>query len=353
MITPKAALWRFALASAAALLVFIVLVNVLRQPVAADTRSYTAQFTDASGLHIDADVRVRGVRVGKVKSLALERSDGQSVASVEFSLDKRYAVVSTTRLAIKYQALTGLRYVDVVNPSETAPAANILTRVPITMTQPSFDITTLFNGLQPVMATLSPNDIDTFTENAATYLSGEGGLKPMLDSTRKLTQFAADREQVIATVMRNLDAVADVFGGHSKDFVQVLKWLNQPVDAAISVMDEFRKSELYGTAFTDPTLQVLANAGFPRGPATRVQAPDGRIDIVDPSRSDIADGLDKAITRFDDYSRDVLKLIPVMWDNVAPPGSPDTPLPCSRGRAQLPDSMDVLLNGQRVILCNR
>jgi phospholipid/cholesterol/gamma-HCH transport system substrate-binding protein len=353
VITPKAALWRFGLAAAAALLVFIVLVNVLRQPVAADTRSYTAQFTDASGLHIDADVRVRGVRVGKVKSLALERREGQSVAAIEFSLDRRYAVVSTSRLAIKYQALTGLRYVDIVNPSETAPAASIVSHIPITMTQPSFDITTLFNGLQPVMATLSPSDIDTFTENAATYLSGEGGLKPMLDSVRKLTQFASDRQQVIATVMRNLDAVADVFGGHSKDFVQVLNGLNQPLDAAISVMDEFRKSELYGPAFANPVLQVLANAGFPLGPATRIQQPNGRVDVVDSSRSDIADGLDKAITRFDDYSRDVLKLIPVMWDNVAPPGAPDTPLPCSRGRAQLPDSMDVLLNGQRVILCNR
>ena len=34
------------------------------------------------------------------------------------------------------------------------------------MTQPSFDITALFNGLQPVIATLSPDDINTFAENA-------------------------------------------------------------------------------------------------------------------------------------------------------------------------------------------
>lgn len=350
---PKAALWRFLVVAAATLLVFIVLMNVLRQPVAGQTRSYTAEFTDASGLHVDADVRVRGVRVGKVKSLRLERTAGRSIAAVEFSLDKRYTVVPASRLAIKYQALTGLRYIDVVGSSETAPATTALVRIPTTMTQPSFDITTLFNGLQPVIATLSPDDIDTFTEHAATYLSGEGGLKPMLESIRKLTEFASDRQQVIATLMRNLDAVAGVFGGHSKDFVQVLKWLNRPLDAAISVMDEFRKSELYGTGFTDPTLRLLSNAGFPRGPATRVQGPDGIFEVIDSSRSDIAEGLNKAITRFDDYSRDVLKLVPVMWDNVGPPTLPGTPLPCARGRAQLPESMDVLLNGQRVILCNR
>ena len=97
------------------------------------------------------------------------------------SLDNRYAVVSGTRLAIKYQALTGLRYLDVVNPSQNASAATVVTDIPVSMTQPSFDITTLFNGLQPVIATLNTEEIDTFTENAATYLSGEGGLKPMLE----------------------------------------------------------------------------------------------------------------------------------------------------------------------------
>ena len=40
-------------------------------------------------------------------SVALERTSGQSLAAVGFTLDKRYAVTPSTRLAIKYQALTG------------------------------------------------------------------------------------------------------------------------------------------------------------------------------------------------------------------------------------------------------
>ncbi|BCO60198.1 MULTISPECIES: MlaD family protein [Mycobacterium avium complex (MAC)] len=353
MTQPKAALWRLVAAGIATLIVFIVLMNVLRQPIAAATHSYTAQFVDVAGLHIDADVRVRGVRVGKVQSLKLERSSGQSTAQVGFTLDTHYAVVTGTRLAIKYQALTGLRYLDVVNPSQNPSGATVVSDIPVSMTQPSFDITTLFNGLQPVIATLSPEDIDTFAENAATYLNGDGGLKPMLDSIRKLTEFASDRQEVIATLMHNLNEVAEVFGGHSKDFVEVLDSLNKPIDAAISVMDEFRKSELYGPKFTSMAVTLLANAGFARGPATHVQQPNGRIDVINPAVGNIADGLDKAITRFDDYSRDVLKLVPVMWDNIGPPSLPDAPLPCSKGPAQLPDSLDVLLNGQRVILCHR
>lgn len=335
MIKPRAALWRFLVASAVAALVFILIVNVLRQPVAVETRTYTAEFTDVSGLHPDADVRVRGVRVGKVGDLRLVRRSGQSIAEVDLTLDSKYGISPASRLAIKYQALTGLRYLDVSDPVEATAGAVSLTHIPLTMTQPSFDITSLFNGLQPVLATLSPDDIDRFTENAANFLQGDGGgLGPMLESIRTLTQFVSERQQVVGTLMNNLKAIADTFGGHSKDLIQVLEWLNRPIDSALSVLDEFRKSELYGPAFTSAAVRLLANAGFTAG-----------------GDADIDDGLDRAVTVFSDYT-DMFKRVPVIWDNIAPPAEPDAPLPCSRGPAQLPASLDVLLNGQRVILCN-
>ena len=85
---PRAALWRFVVSSALAAVVFILIVNVLRQPVASEIRSYTAEFSDAAGLHVDSDVRIRGVRVGKVKAMRLERKAGQSIAEVDIGLDK-------------------------------------------------------------------------------------------------------------------------------------------------------------------------------------------------------------------------------------------------------------------------
>jgi phospholipid/cholesterol/gamma-HCH transport system substrate-binding protein len=333
-VKPTAALWRLAISVVVAIVLLILVVNVITQPVSTDMRSYTAEFTDASGLHVGADVRVRGVRVGKVESVDLRRRDGQSIAAVGFTLDKRYGVVSAARLAIKYQALTGLRYVDVVNPSETYSTADLVARVPTTMTQPSFDITTLFNGLQPVFATLSPDQLNTFMANAASFLSGDGGgLAPMLDSIRKLTEFVSDRQQVVATLMRNLSNVADAVGGHSKDLIQILDWLNRPIDAALTVLDEFRKSQLYGPDFTTAVIRLLNNAGFKPG-------------------IDIDAALDRAFTNVDD-AINAFKLVPVMWDNIGPPSAAEAPEPCSRGPAQLPASLDVLLNGQRVVLCNR
>jgi phospholipid/cholesterol/gamma-HCH transport system substrate-binding protein len=355
MITGRAALWRLVIAAAVAVILLILVSNAIKQPVDAALRTYTAEFTDASGLHSDADVRVRGVRVGKVNTIELRRRNGQSMADVTFTLDRRYGVVSATRLAIKFQALTGLRYIDMVNPSEKYSTADLVRHVPTTMTQPSFDVTALFNGLQPVFATLSPDEINVFAENAANYFSGDGsGLQPLLDSIRKIAQFASDRQQVIATLLSNLSELANTMGGHSKDFVQILKWIERPVNAGMDVIDEFRKSHMYGVGFTAPVVKLFQNLGLPSVPYAGLGFARGPAFFpAELSERDIDSAMDRAITRLDDFM-DVVKLVPVFWDNAPVPSSQfGTAAPCSRGRAQLPEQMDILLNGQRVVVCNQ
>lgn len=332
---PLAATWRIGVALAVSAVLFILLSNTLVNPVHIGTRTYIAEYTDASGLHPDGDVRVRGVRVGKVSSVDLARVDGQNVAQVTFTLDNKYAVVADTRLAIKFQALTGVRYIDVTNPAEEFGDGDVIERVPTSMTQPSFDVTALFNGLQPVLATLSPEEINTFTSNAASFLTGDGsGLAPLLESVRRLTEFVSNRQQIVATLMNNLAEVADGLGGTSERFIHLIDLLNQPVDKLNSVLDEFRKDLLYGADFFDPVVRLLHNAGFRNG-------------------VNVDDALDRAFSNLDNFF-DAFKLVPVINENIPPPGNDGTEVePCSRGNFQLPETMDVLLNGQRVVLCNR
>ena len=61
--------------------------------------------------------------------------------------------------------------------------------------------------------------------------------------------------------------------------------------------------------------------------------------------------MDRAFSNLDNYI-DAFKLVPVVWENIPEPQD-DVPLPCSRGRFDLPAPMDVLINGQKVVLCNR
>ncbi len=349
--TARAALWRLAIAAVVAVFLLVLVSNVIRQPVDAPLRSYTAEFTDAAGLHRDADVRVRGARVGKVQAVDLERRDGQSVAVVTFTLDSRYGVVASTRLAIKFQALTGLRYVDAVGTVEQYSTDDLVTDVPTTMTQPSLDVTELFNGLQPVFATLSPDDINTFAANAQNYLSGDGtGLKPLLESIHKLTDFASNRQEVVSTLMKNLSGLASHMSGNSANLIQIMRWVNRPIDSAIEAMDQFRNGQLYGREFTNAAVKLLENMGFPVYPMAGFGFLDPKYFPKEMNEQNIDTAMDRAFTRLDDFT-DAFKFVPVFFDNI-PPSPGDALAPCSRGRLQLPEQMDVLLNGQRVIVCN-
>ena len=58
------------------IVLLIGIANVITQPVAFSTRTYHAEFTDVSGLHEKDDVRVRGVRVGKVEATPVEALGG-------------------------------------------------------------------------------------------------------------------------------------------------------------------------------------------------------------------------------------------------------------------------------------
>jgi phospholipid/cholesterol/gamma-HCH transport system substrate-binding protein len=334
-VKPRAALWRFVLVACVSVILLIVIANEIRQPIDATTRTYHADFTDVSGLSDGADVRVRGVRVGKIEAIELKRSDdGRSLARVQLTLDKRFSIVPASHLAVRYQALTGLRYVDVENPAEGDAVANRMINVSTAMTQPSFDITVLFNGLQPVLATLSPDEINTFTENAISFLQGDDrGLEPMLDSIRKLTAFVSDRQQIVATIVRNFSNVADGVKGRSQYLIQILDEIELPLSQATSVLDEFRKSQIAGSDFTRAVLRLLAAAGIRPG-------------------ADINKAFDRAFTNSYD-AIEAIKRTPVIWDNIPPPPEDGAPVPCAHGRAQLPETMDVLLNGQRVVLCNK
>jgi phospholipid/cholesterol/gamma-HCH transport system substrate-binding protein len=330
--------WRsfvgFAIATAVSVVLLIVISNAVTQPVDITTRTYHADFTDVSGMHDGADVRVRGVRVGKVTSIELKRAAGRSYADVGFTLDRRFAVGDTTRFAVKFQALTGLRYVDVTNPEQNGGGEAGITHASTKMTQPSFDITVLFNGLQPVLATMNPDQINQFATNMSSFLAGDGaGLRPMLDSVRNLSALASEREQLITSIVRNLAGFSDGVQGRSKHLIEMTEQAQYLVNDLLSVLDEFRKSDMYGPTFLNEVVKLLDHIGIKRG-------------------IDIDRAMDTAFTNVYDFL-EAYKRTPVFWENLTPPPPANGAAPCQRGVAELPLPMDVLLNGRKVMICNQ
>jgi phospholipid/cholesterol/gamma-HCH transport system substrate-binding protein len=321
-------------AAVVSVMLFILIMNAVKSPVSGPTDSYTADFTDVSGLNENADVRIGGVKVGKVQSIRLTEDRGESRAEVTFSLERDYRLTTNTRLAVKYQNLTGIRYVDMTVPSE---AGDLTDHLSTEMTQPSFDITELFNGLQPVLSTLSTDEVNRFTENAIAILQGDGGgLAPMLDSINTLGNYAQNREQLISTLVANLSRVSETLGGKSPQIIEFLRDFSVPVEQAMTVLDEFRKTSIYGPAFMAPVDRLLIEIGL---------SPDLDVDAL----------ISSAFSSVNDAS-EALRLLPAVLDGLQQPelrtaGSGN--MNCTNGAADIPAAVKVLLNGSQVVVCNQ
>ncbi|MFE9322622.1 MlaD family protein [Nocardia sp. NPDC052278] len=323
---------KLAIAAIIAILLFVVVINAIRNPVDGAVGAYTADFTDVSGLHIDGDVRNKGVLIGKVKSIKLVRRGGQTLAEVGLTLQKPYELTANSVLAVKYQNLTGVRYVDLAVPQDPGGPIDHMTA---DKTKPSFDITQLFNGLQPVLNTMSTDEVNKFTQNAISLLQGDGGgLAPMLDSVQTLANYAHDREQVISVLTANLNRLAGTMGGKSSDLIDFLHSLAYAVGQAMTVLDLFNKTADFGPGFTRPIDQMLIELGL---------SPELNIDKL----------LSSAFSSVP-AAAESLRLLPGAFAGLQVPAlkADSGAMSCSNGLAKLPTDVKVLLNGSEVVICN-
>ena len=82
--------------------------NADKLPIIGGGDTYYADFTEAGGLKANDEVRIAGVRVGKVDSVSL---DGDHV-KVAFRIDSGADFGSDTRAAIKVKTLLGAMYLS-------------------------------------------------------------------------------------------------------------------------------------------------------------------------------------------------------------------------------------------------
>lgn len=166
--------------------------------------SYQAIFSTASMLQKGDDVRIAGVTVGEVKEV--EHHD-RSQALVTFTVQDDVALTTASRAEIRFLNLVGDRYLALERGADTdAEALDAGDTIPIEQTKPALDLTVLFNGFQPLFQALNPQQVNDLSMNLVQVLQGEGGtVQGLLEKTASLTNTLADRDELIGSVVDNLN----------------------------------------------------------------------------------------------------------------------------------------------------
>jgi phospholipid/cholesterol/gamma-HCH transport system substrate-binding protein len=187
------------------------------------TNSYSAEFSNASGLRDGQFVRGSGVEIGKVKQVRL--IDGGKRVWVDFDVDRSIPLYQSTTAQIRYLDLLGNRYLE-LKRGEGEGADRVLPAggfIPLSRTSPALDLDALIGGFKPLFRALDPEKVNTIASAIVTVFQGQGGtINDILDQTAQLTAHIAERDQAIGEVIKNLNIVLDTTVRHRKEFDQTV-----------------------------------------------------------------------------------------------------------------------------------
>lgn len=244
---------RVVLFTALSLVFTFILVTVFGQFRFDSRASYSAVFTNVSGLKGGNFVRVAGVEVGKVKDLTLHK-DG--TVTVVFAIDKGLTLTEGTRAAVRYENLIGDRYLALEEGPGSVRKLQPGQAIPLDRTAPALDVDALIGGFRPLFRALDPDQVNALSGELLKVFQGQGGtISSVLAQTSALTTTLAGRDQLIGQVITNLNTVLGTFAERNQQFADGLDKLSELVAGLAE-----RKSDIAtGTAYINAAAGSVAD----------------------------------------------------------------------------------------------
>lgn len=186
-------------------------------PVIGAGTTYTAEFDEAAGIKSGNEVRIAGIKVGKVSDVSLVDNKVQ----VKFKVKDAW-MGDRTRAGIKLKSLLGTKFLAVepagektLDPSET---------IPIERTSSPYDVLEAFRGLADTV-----NDIDTdqlsesFNVIGDTFANTPDELKGALSGLSQLSDSIAKRDSQLAKLLGNTRQISDTLQDRDAQLVKLVK----------------------------------------------------------------------------------------------------------------------------------
>jgi len=223
----KGTIVRFSMFVVSMLIVLSGLVIVFGQFRFDSTVEYSARFADISGLKTGNFVRIAGVEVGSVKSIAL--SDDNTL-DVDFDVRKGVGITEATHAIVRYENLIGDRYLELAEGPGDAGTLPAHSQIPLDKTAPALDLDALLGGFRPLFKALDPDQVNKISSELIAVFQGKGGtIANVLSQTATLTSALADRDELIGAVITNLNGVLGTVAKNDAQFKKGIDSLQQLV----------------------------------------------------------------------------------------------------------------------------
>jgi phospholipid/cholesterol/gamma-HCH transport system substrate-binding protein len=162
---------------------------------------FQATFDEASQLAKEADVRISGVPVGKVKTIEPDKRSGRTLAVIE--MESRYAPVpSDAKAILRQKTLLGETYVELTPGSDAAEPIPENGTLAASQVAPTVELDEILRAFDPE----TREAFQSWMQSQATAIDGHG--RDVNDALGNLGPFAEDAATLVDVLNRQQGAVS-------------------------------------------------------------------------------------------------------------------------------------------------
>ncbi len=180
--------------------------------------TYHAAFSEASGIKPNDEVRIAGVRVGKVTQVELDKDH----VNVTFKVDTPSKFGTETAAEIKVKTLLGAMFLALqpAGPGQLKEDSTI----PVSRTRSAYDVVQAFSGLADRAERIDTDRLaESINTMAALTKDTPAAFQSTLRGLSRLSETVASRNDQIGELLKNLNTVSGVLSERDEDIIKLMK----------------------------------------------------------------------------------------------------------------------------------
>ncbi|MDQ1624763.1 MAG: phospholipid/cholesterol/gamma-HCH transport system substrate-binding protein [Actinomycetota bacterium] len=190
--------------------------NIDRIPFINGTQ-YSAAITEAGGLKPNDEVRIAGVKVGKVTDVTLE---GDHV-KVTFRVSRGTKFGKETGASVRIKTLLGQKFLmlEPRGPGQLAKGAEI----PVTRTIAAYDVVEAFSGLATTTDAIDTKQLaDSLDTIATTFKDSPADVRAAVQGLGRLSRTIASRDTQLRELLSHTNGVSKVLADRNVEFTKLI-----------------------------------------------------------------------------------------------------------------------------------
>ncbi|MEV6701845.1 MCE family protein [Streptomyces sp. NPDC051453] len=187
-------------------------------PLIGDGKTYSAAFSEAGGLKPGDEVRIAGVKVGKVEDVDL---DGGHV-KVTFKIKGDPEFGTGTGASIRVKTILGAKYLALhpKGPGQLRPGSEI----PLKRTVPAYDVVQAFSDLTTTTEKVDTDRLAKALDTlSTTFEDSPAEIRASIKGLSKISRTVASRDKALGELLDHANGVTGVLAEHSEDFSALVK----------------------------------------------------------------------------------------------------------------------------------